>query len=267
MTQPEEQVEQIEMQTLLVYLKTLADQTRLRLIGLLATQQRSVDELAALLDLRASTVSWHLAKLKEIELVEMRAEGNTHLYRLNGKGLGKINRLLGAPERMALLVDADMDAWERKVLADFFENGRLKTIPAQEKKKLVILTWLADRFAWGRRYSEREVNELIVRYHPDTASLRRHLVGYRFMEREHGIYWRTHRDTPAREELVALAATLDGARHYTEDEINAWLRERRPDHATDALRRDLLAAGLVATSGGMYWRTEVAASAVSREAD
>ncbi len=267
MTQPEEQ---IEMQTLLVYLKTLADQTRLRLIGLLATQQRSVDELAALLDLRASTVSWHLAKLKEIDLVEMRAEGNSHLYRLNGKGLGKINRLLGSPERMALLVDADMDAWERKVLADFFENGRLKTIPAQEKKKLVILTWLADRFTWGRTYSEREVNELIQRYHPDTASLRRYLVGYRFMEREHGTYWRTHRETPAHEELVALAAALDGTRRYTEDEINAWLRERRPDHATDALRRDLLGAGLVATSGGRYWRTEAATSdalAVSEGAD
>jgi len=262
MTLPEEQ---IEMQTLLVYLKTLADQTRLRLVGLLATQQRSVDELAALLDLRASTVSWHLAKLKEIELVEMRAEGNSHLYWLNGKGLGKINRLLGSPERIALLVDADMDVWERKVLADFFENGRLKAIPAQEKKKLVIMTWLADRFEWGRRYSEREVNELIARYHPDTASLRRYLVGYRFMEREHGMYWRTRRDTPAREELVALAGALNGSRRYTEDEINAWLRERRPDHATEALRRDLLAAGLVATSGGMYWRTEAATPAGTGE--
>ena len=263
MTQPDEQ---IEMRTLLVYLKTLADQTRLRLIGLLATQQRSVDELAALLDLRASTVSWHLAKLKEIDLVEMRVEGNSHLYRLNGKGLGKINRLLGSPERIALLVDADMDAWERKVLADFFENGRLKTIPAQEKKKLVILTWLADRFAWGHTYTEREVNELIARYHPDTASLRRYLVGYRFMEREHGTYWRTHRETPALEELVALAAALDGARRYSEDEINAWLRECRPDHAADALRRDLLAAGLVATSGGRYWRLEREASDVPGEA-
>src|SRR5262249_28551765 len=88
-----------EMQTLLRYLKTLADQTRLRLIGLLASQQRSVEELAAHVDLKPSTVSWHLGKLKEIELVEMRAEGNTHVYRLSGKGLGRINRLLGSPER------------------------------------------------------------------------------------------------------------------------------------------------------------------------
>src|SRR5579871_3796148 len=93
--------ERDNLQTLLRYLKTLADQTRLRMIGLLATQKRSVEELAALLDLTPSTVSWHLGKLKELELAEMRAEGTTHVYRLNGKGLGRINRLLGSPERVA----------------------------------------------------------------------------------------------------------------------------------------------------------------------
>src|SRR5215813_10196704 len=102
------------MQSLLRYLKTLADQTRLRLIGLLANQQRSVEELATLLDLRPSTVSWHLGKLKEVELAELRAEGNTHIYRVNGKGLGHINKLLGSPERIALCAEEVAgDAWER----------------------------------------------------------------------------------------------------------------------------------------------------------
>src|SRR6516162_10065825 len=80
-----------DLQTLLVYL-----QTRLRILGLLAAERRSVEELAALLDLKPSTVSWHLARLKEIGLVEMRAQGNTHIYRMNSKGLGRINRLLAA---------------------------------------------------------------------------------------------------------------------------------------------------------------------------
>src|SRR5215475_9656815 len=129
MTQPDDEEQsqeqsleqgQEQMQTLLRYLKTLADQTRLRLIGLLASQQRSVEELAALVDLRPSTVSWHLGKLKEIELVEMRPEGNTHLYRLSGKGLGRINKLLGSPERIALWADEEAGGiWERKVIADY----------------------------------------------------------------------------------------------------------------------------------------------------
>jgi hypothetical protein len=186
------QHEHDDMQTLLRYLKTLADQTRLRLIGLLAAQKRSVEELATLLELKPSTVSWHLGKLKELDLVEMRAEGTTHVYRLNGRGLGRINRLLGSPERVALWSeDVEGDAWERKVLGDFLEHGHLKEIPAYRKKRLVILTHLVRQFEHDRAYPEQEVNEVLKRFHPDTATLRRELIGYNLMRRDHGVYWRT----------------------------------------------------------------------------
>ena len=179
-----------DLQTLLVYLKTLADQTRLRILGLLAAERRSVEELAALLDLKPSTVSWHLARLKEIGLVEMRAQGNTHIYRMNGKGLGRINKLLAAPERAITIDDIEADAWERKVLRDFLDDGRLREIPAYRKKRRIILRWLATQFEVGRVYPEHEVNEIIQRYHPDTAPLRRELIGEKLMAREHGVYWR-----------------------------------------------------------------------------
>ena len=188
-----------DLQELLRYLKALADQSRLRLIGILANGERSVEELAALLDLRAATVSHHLYLLKELDLVTMRAEGNTHVYRLNGKGLDRINKLLNAPERLAVIEHAEGDVWERKVLRDFFEGDRLKGIPAYQKKRLVILKWLANQFEWGRTYTEAEVNVLIKQYHPDTAALRRYLVDYRFMQRDHGIYWRL--DAPAATEV------------------------------------------------------------------
>jgi DNA-binding transcriptional ArsR family regulator len=138
------------MQTLLRYLKTLADQTRLRLIGLLAAQKRSVEELATLLELKPSTVSWHLGKLKELDLVEMRAEGTTHVYRLNGRGLGRINRLLGSPERVALWAeDVEGDAWERKVLGDFLEYGHLKEIPAYRKKRPWLFSLSTPSFSFS----------------------------------------------------------------------------------------------------------------------
>jgi hypothetical protein len=178
------------LQTLLIYLKTLADQTRLRILGLLAAERRSVEELAALLDLKPSTVSWHLARLKEIGLVEMRAQGNTHIYRMNGKGLGRINRLLAAPARAVMIGDVEADAWERKVLRDFLADGRLREIPAYLKKRRIILRWLVTQFEVGRVYPEHEVNETIQRYHPDTATLRRELIGEKLMAREHGMYWR-----------------------------------------------------------------------------
>jgi len=204
------QEEQSELETLLRYLKTLADQTRLRILGLLANQPRSVEELAHLLDLKAATISWHLGKLKELDLVQMRAEGNTHVYRLNGKGLGRINHMLGSPERMALWADEQAgDMWERKVIADYVQNGRLKAIPAYRKKREILLRWLAGQFESGRTYTEKEVNEILGRYHDDSATLRRELVGYKLLQRERGIYWRT---SPTPRPQVEPADTADAAK-------------------------------------------------------
>jgi hypothetical protein len=71
-------------------------------------------------------------------------------------------------------------------------DGRLKTIPAQQKKLLAVLRHIVLAFQPGKHYSEKEVNEILSRYHEDTASLRRELVGYRLMAREGGggDYWR-----------------------------------------------------------------------------
>ena len=181
------------LQVVLRFFKALADESRLRLLGVLAERERSVEELAALLNLKAPTVSHHLNKLKELGLVRMRAEGTTHLYALDGEALRTMSKDVLTPEKMVSLVDdVEGEAWERKVLKDFFEGERLKEIPASRKKRLVVLKWLAGRFEPGRPYSEREVNEVIKRYHPDAATLRRELIAARhpLMRRERGVYWR-----------------------------------------------------------------------------
>ena len=188
---PIEQSSANELSLLVRLLKALADETRLRLLGLLAARERSVEELTALLDLKAPTVSHHLAMLKELHLVEMRAEGNTHLYALNSETLRSLNRDLFTPERMASFVaDTAEDAWERKVLRDFVVGERLKEIPASRKKRSVILRWLVGRFE-ERRYTEAEVNAVLKQHHEDVAYLRRELVGEQLMRREGGVYWRT----------------------------------------------------------------------------
>lgn len=65
---------------LLRFFKALADDSRLKIVGILANQECSVEELAVLLQLKEPTVSHHLAKLKELNLVTMRPEGNSRLY-------------------------------------------------------------------------------------------------------------------------------------------------------------------------------------------
>lgn len=183
---PEEQ-----LQTLLQFFKALADEHRLKLLGFLANRECSVEELAELLRLKAPTVSHHLTKLKELGLVEMKVDGNTHLYRLNAQSLRSLNKALLTPENVATLVEMeDGDAWERKVLRDFFEGERLKEIPARRKKRLVILKWLAAQFEPEHLYPEAQVNAVIQRHHPDTASLRRALIEEHLMQREGGVYWR-----------------------------------------------------------------------------
>jgi predicted transcriptional regulator len=180
-----------EFQTLLQFFKVLADETRLRILSILANGEKSVEELAALLALRAPTISHHLARLKELDLIGMRPEGNTHIYWLNAETLRRTSKGLLSSEKMASLVDnVESDDWERKVLKDFFSGTTLKEIPASRKKRTVILKWLANQFEPGVLYKESEINEIIQRHHPDASSLRRELIGEKLMQRENGMYWR-----------------------------------------------------------------------------
>ena len=177
-------------QTLVQFLKVLADESRLRILGLLANQEASVEELAAYLNLRPPTVSHHLNRLRSLQLVEMRAHGNVHFYRFQPESLYRLNRML-TPEKLSRLTDdVQGDEWEHKVLRDFLNGEELKEIPASRKKRLVILKWLANKFEVNVQYPESEVNEIIGRHHPDFATLRRELIGNRLMERENSIYWR-----------------------------------------------------------------------------
>ena len=63
-------------------LRVLADATRLQLAGLLLDQERSVSELAELLDKPVPGVSQHLAKLRMARLVTTRRQGTSVLYRV-----------------------------------------------------------------------------------------------------------------------------------------------------------------------------------------
>lgn len=181
-----------QLETLLAFFKALADETRLRIVGLLANRECSVEEIAATLEVKEPTVSHHLNRLKELNLVQMRAEGNVHLYRLHSEGLHALSKDLLTPETLAAVAGADLDEdkYAQKVLRSFMENGRLKEIPAQRKKRDIVLKWLVSHFAPGQKYPETAVNEVIKRFHDDYATLRREFIMTRLMERADGFYWR-----------------------------------------------------------------------------
>jgi hypothetical protein len=193
---------QPEFDQLLRFFKALGNESRLKIVGILANREATVGDLADLLELREPTVSHHLAALKELGLVRMWAEGNTHIYSLDEDALSDLNQDFFSRARMASLVqDVDASSWKQKVLRTFVIDGRLTQIPAQRKKRLVILQWLARKFEPGVHYPERELNETIKQVHPDASSLRRALVSWKFMRREGGIYWRV----PEAEQFEALS--------------------------------------------------------------
>lgn len=180
---------------LLNFFRALADANRLRIVGLLAQQPSTVEGLAAALNLGASTVSHHLSKLAKAGLVSARTDGHYYIYSLQTDALQAMaQRLLSVEELPRLSVDANLDAYDRKVLANFLDDeGRIKAFPAQEKKFQAILRHVVRAFEPGRRYTEKQVNEILRNYNEDTAYLRRGLVEYHLMERQGGggEYWKT----------------------------------------------------------------------------
>ena len=177
---------------LLTFFKALADANRLKIVGLLSQQPYSVEQLAAMLNLRPPTVSHHLKLLSEAGLVSARAESYYNLYQLESGVLEQIARHLATQDRLpSMAAEVDMQAYDRKVLRDILlPDGRLKVIPAQRKKREVVLQHILTAFQPEVRYSEKQVNEILARFHEDTATLRRELVAYKLMGRSEGEYWK-----------------------------------------------------------------------------
>lgn len=84
---------------------------------------------------------------------------------------------------------------EKKILETMFSSLsplKLKTFPAREKKKIIVLKKISEQFDNIRRYSEKEVNEIVKVIFDDFATIRRYLIEYGFLERTIDCreYWR-----------------------------------------------------------------------------
>ena len=184
---------------LLAFFKALADENRLKIVGLLAQQPYSVEKLAEALGIGVSTASHHLSKLAKAGLVRADVDGHYYIYSLQTDNLHKMaERLLKSEDLPRLSIEPGEDAFERKTLSAFLDSeGRIKSFPMQEKKFLVLLKYVSETFEPGIRYTEKQVNEILSRFNEDTALLRRNLIDYGLMKRESSgrSYWRTEPQT------------------------------------------------------------------------
>ena len=99
-----------------------------------------------------------------------------------------------------------MNSMQSELTPFFDEDGRLISLPAKHKKKLLALWYLAGKVEAGRQYTEAELNELLdawTLFH-DPATLRRELYNKRLLDRtpDGSCYWRAE-PLPALAEFIA----------------------------------------------------------------
>ena len=178
------------IEAVLPLFKLLANETRLRVIGLVAEDEYSAVSLARRLAVSEATMSHHLSKLMDANLLTMRVEGTSHFYRLNTAALQAMNKSLLQPAKLMRAPPSAMtDTPSARILRSFVADGRVRKLPEAHAKRQVVLEWVVDQLE-DRRYKEREISAILQRYFDDYATLRRELINHRLMKREGGVYWK-----------------------------------------------------------------------------
>jgi hypothetical protein len=185
-------------------LALLAEPDRLKVLAAVALGANSLPDVADYAGLTPKTAAKALSRLAAGGLVE---GGSGEGYRVRAETLRAAVRPSEDAEASGVddvggdLPGPPAGTAEAEVLRRFVHNGRLLAMPAAHGKRRVVLDHLAGLFEPGRRYPEPEVNELLGRYHPDYALLRRYLVDDGFLDRADEpapsgsrsvkVYWRT----------------------------------------------------------------------------
>lgn len=177
--------------TSLEIFKSLADKSRLRIINNLMIEPMYVELLAERLGLSTSTISFHLKKLMDANIVSCKKEQYYTIYSLNEEIFEmKLKDLIKDDRKEEEILDQREEKYRQKVIDSFFKYNKLKNLPVQNKKKQIVLEKIVESFDRDRTYTEKEVNLIIADIHDDFCTIRRDLIGFNLMERKDGIYKR-----------------------------------------------------------------------------
>ena len=171
--------------------KCISDRSRLQILKSLSIEPMYVERLAERLSLTPSTISFHLKKLESAGIVYSQKDQYYQMYHLKEAVL-KVN-ILDLIKDESTELDQQKEREEnyaKKVIENFFEYGKLKNIPAQRKKRLIVLKEILKEFEVGKKYSEKEVNLIIANFHDDFCTLRREMIIEKLLDRNQTEYWR-----------------------------------------------------------------------------
>jgi hypothetical protein len=169
-------------------LRVLADPERLAVAGALASAPGTAGQLAIDLSIPLDRIRRHLVRLTAAGLALVDQDRRT--YRLRAEALRRAAQRVGPARDTGLALGAVFEE-EETVLKHYFRGGRLIELPAKLSKRKIVLARLALEFEAGVRYTERQVNDRLKRFHDDYATLRRSLIDEGMLSRERGEYWRS----------------------------------------------------------------------------
>jgi len=139
-------------------------------------------------DIQKEILTYFYEGLSDKEIVEKQGGGSTstirnHRFKLREKEkqsrifLALMELLEGGEKekessdklinihREATMVDdryVITEAEREKVLKNYIKDGKVTAFPSKEKKKIIILQYIIKRFEANKKYSEKEVNEIII---------------------------------------------------------------------------------------------------------
>ena len=172
--------------------KCLADASRLQILKSLSKEDMYVERLAERLNLSAATISSHLKKLEEIGAVKSRKEQYYTVYALCSDVFSpRIIDLIQKDDSNASEDERD-EAYRQKILSTFMVNGKITKMPAQLKKKLILIEEVCRAFEIEKPYAEKEMNLIIADYYDDFCMVRRFFVDYGLFTRDNGVYFKQH---------------------------------------------------------------------------
>ncbi|EJL24062.1 metalloregulator ArsR/SmtB family transcription factor [Brevibacillus sp. BC25] len=194
----------MQLNQLVTFYKALGDPTRVRILAILANGPLHGQALAGKLGVTPPTITHHMTKLREAGVVYERRDKNTiyfYLHEANVKRQSQaiVNVMEKAKDSTAEDIFAQdnshvqrrhqMAAEKMQVIRSFITpDGKLKQIPSQRKKKLIVFEYMVRGLEKDRKYKEQEINEYIRQFHEDYATIRREFIMNHYMYREEGIY-------------------------------------------------------------------------------
>ncbi|HUF40244.1 MAG TPA: DUF2087 domain-containing protein [Anaerolineales bacterium] len=179
----------------------LLDVDRLKIVGELAKGNDRPAAITAQIGLGPDALDAHLRALVETGLVHRReTTGDDDRYSLDDKALEEMSRrqfararkLAEAPDHRR--IDEQFTPEQAKFIRSFTDpNGVITHLPSihADAKLQAVLQYALQGIEPGRVYTEPEFNQALAPFTRDPATVRRHLVDYRYVDRktDGSAYW------------------------------------------------------------------------------